>query len=65
MPYISIVPSPVPQPTHNPRARPRSPPGRYSPTCYDLFAVLELITYRDAVAHLEWQLAMTEEIAAL
>ncbi|KAK1663670.1 hypothetical protein QYE76_051829 [Lolium multiflorum] len=58
------MPSPS-EPTHHLRARPRPPPNRYSPTHYGLFDVLEPTSYRDAVTHPEWQLAMAEEIAAL
>ena len=65
IPSTSGVSSSTPEPPHNLRARPRPPPDRYSPTRYGLSAVLEPTSYRDAVAHPEWQLAMTEEIAAL
>ena len=53
------------QPTYGLRARPRPPPDRYSPDRYGLSAVVEPTSYRDAVAHPEWQLAVVEEIAAL
>ncbi|KAK1653869.1 hypothetical protein QYE76_071674 [Lolium multiflorum] len=59
-----VMPSPS-EPTHHLRARPRPPPNRYSPTHYSLSAVLEPTSYRDALAHPEWQLAMAEEIGVL
>ncbi|KAK1644698.1 hypothetical protein QYE76_062503 [Lolium multiflorum] len=65
MPSTSgVMPSPS-EPTHHLRTRPRPPPDRYSPTHYGLSVVLEPTSYRDALAHPEWQLAMAEEIAAL
>jgi hypothetical protein len=45
--------------------RHRCPPDRYSPSQYGLSVALEPTSYRDAERHPEWQLAMTEEIAAL
>ena len=64
-PSTSGVSSSSSQPTYGLRARPCPPPDRYSPDRYGLSAVVEPTSYRDAVLHPEWQLAMVEEIAAL
>jgi hypothetical protein len=46
-------------------ARQRRPPNRYSPSQYGLSVALEPTSYQDAERHLEWQLAMAKDIAAL
>jgi hypothetical protein len=51
---------PSTRPVHQHRAL-----DRYSPSQYGLSVASEPTSYRDAERHPEWQLAMTEEIAAL
>jgi hypothetical protein len=41
------------------------PPNCYSPSAFTATAQSEPASYHDAILHLEWQHAMTEEIAAL
>jgi hypothetical protein len=43
----------------------RRAPDRYSPSQYGFSVASEPTSYRDAERHLEWQLAMAEEIATL
>jgi hypothetical protein len=53
------------QPPYGLRIRPRPPPDFYSPSSFSVSDVSEPTTYREVVAHPEWQLAMAEEISAL
>jgi hypothetical protein len=41
------------------------PPDCYSPSAFTATALSEPASYHDAILHLEWQHALTEEIAAL
>ena len=72
VPESSDAPSPSgappPPPSYTLRPRPCPPPKVLDPddpATYSVLAIPEPTTYREAVVHPEWQLAMAEEIAAL
>src|SRR3954468_1715351 len=72
VPESSDAPStsgaPPPPPSYTLRPRPCPPPkvlDPADPATYSVLAIPEPTTYREAVVHPEWQLAMAEEIAAL
>ena len=53
------------RPTYSLRSRPCTTLDFHNPASYSVTAIPEPTTYREAVVHPEWQLAMAEEIAAL
>jgi hypothetical protein len=69
--FIEDVPSSPPVEPSSPKQlvrrshRLHQPPDCYSPSAFTASALSELVSYRDAILHPEWQHAMAEEITAL
>jgi hypothetical protein len=53
-----------PQPTYSLCNWSHPSPDFYNPASYSIYGVPEPTTYREAIVHPEWQLAMAEDIAA-